>query len=77
MGDEGFSLGKKGEGMLVEFSYVGICRWEKGCGKERVEYLFEQVLDGCLGLLFVVCRLWGDVGGLRELGVLVEVAFCL
>ena len=40
-------------------------------------YLLEQVLDACLGLIFILCRLGRYGGGLRELGVFVEVPFSL
>ena len=43
---------------------------EPSCVKQEASgfrYLFEQVLDGCLGLLFVVCRFWRYTGGLGEL----------
>ena len=37
----------------------------------------EKILDGGFGLLFVVCGLCGEVGGGHELGIFVEVCFCL
>ena len=80
MGDEGFALGRspRRENISEGFSsYVWGFSGGDRKGRRGVKYLFEQVLDGCLGLLFVVGRLWGDVGGLGELGILVEVAFCL
>ena len=40
-------------------------------------YLLEQVLDACLGLIFILCRLGRYGGGLRELGVFVKVPFSL
>ena len=42
-----------------------------------VKYLLKKILDGGFGLLFVVCGLRGEVGGGYELGVFVEVCFCL
>ena len=76
MGDEGFAL-IGGDGWLVRvfvwlYSYLVLRDWERGDA-----YFFEQVLDGCFGLLFVFGGLWRYRGRLGKLGVFVEVAFCL
>lgn len=52
------------------------CFYYSAEGNESA-YLVEQVLDGCFGLRFIVCRFRRYRGRLGELGVLMEPAFCL
>ena len=72
MGYEGFAL-IRGT-WLAKGAHACFCYSAEG---NECAYLVEQVLDGCLGLRFIVCRFWRYGGRLGELGILVEIAFCL
>lgn len=77
--EDGFRVEKTGE---LGYEVFALVKGDQMSSVEEVEvsvetYSFKNVLNVGFAFLLLFRRLWGDVGGLRELRILMKEGFCL